>query len=86
MNLTVQQILRATQNFSPSFKLGEGGFGTVYRAVLPDGQVVAVKRAKKVIPSAHSICDFTFFFFFTSNQFVDSSSIMLIVMYYPSLI
>lgn len=63
MNLTVQQILRATQNFSPSFKLGEGGFGTVYRAVLPDGQVVAVKRAKKVIPSAHSICDFTFFFF-----------------------
>jgi serine/threonine protein kinase len=47
VNLTVQQILRATQNFSPSFKLGEGGFGTVYRAVLPDGQVVAVKRAKK---------------------------------------
>ncbi|GJN40617.1 hypothetical protein PR202_gb29861 [Eleusine coracana subsp. coracana] len=26
---------------------GEGGFGMVYRAVLPDGQVVAVKRAKK---------------------------------------
>ncbi|TVU02924.1 hypothetical protein EJB05_51552 [Eragrostis curvula] len=39
VNLTVQQILRATQNFSPSFKLGEGGFGMVYRAVLPDGQV-----------------------------------------------
>ncbi|KAG8060862.1 hypothetical protein GUJ93_ZPchr0002g23575 [Zizania palustris] len=47
VNVSVQQILRATQNFSPSFKLGEGGFGTVYRAVLPDGQVVAVKRAKK---------------------------------------
>ncbi|CAM0950684.1 unnamed protein product [Alopecurus aequalis] len=47
VDLSVQQILRATQNFSHSFKLGEGGFGTVYRAVLPDGQVVAVKRAKK---------------------------------------
>ncbi|XP_062193453.1 calmodulin-binding receptor-like cytoplasmic kinase 3 [Phragmites australis] len=47
VDLTLQQILRATQNFSPSFKLGEGGFGMVYRAVLPDGHVVAVKRAKK---------------------------------------
>jgi hypothetical protein len=47
VDLTVQQILRATQNFSHSFKLGEGGFGTVYRAVLSDGVVVAVKRAKK---------------------------------------
>ncbi|ONM00520.1 Calmodulin-binding receptor-like cytoplasmic kinase 3 [Zea mays] len=47
VNLSIQQILRATQNFSPSFKLGEGGFGMVYRAVLPDGNVVAVKRAKK---------------------------------------
>jgi hypothetical protein len=49
VDLTVQQILRATQNFSHSFKLGEGGFGTVYRAVLSDGVVVAVKRAKKVV-------------------------------------
>lgn len=49
VNLSIQQILRATQNFSPSFKLGEGGFGMVYRAVLTDGTVVAVKRAKKVV-------------------------------------
>ncbi|GMP73564.1 hypothetical protein CsSME_00031282 [Camellia sinensis var. sinensis] len=28
-------------------KIGEGGFGTVYRALLPGGQVVAIKRAKK---------------------------------------
>ncbi|EER91847.1 hypothetical protein BDA96_01G303700 [Sorghum bicolor] len=47
VDLSIQQILRATQNFSSSFKLGEGGFGMVYRAVLPDGNVVAVKRAKK---------------------------------------
>lgn len=43
----MSQIARATQNFSPSLKLGEGGFGTVYKAQLPDGQTVAIKRAKK---------------------------------------
>lgn len=48
VHLTIHQIFKATQNFSPAFKLGEGGFGTVYRAVLPDGQEVAIKRAKKV--------------------------------------
>ncbi|OAY78539.1 calmodulin-binding receptor-like cytoplasmic kinase 3 [Ananas comosus] len=47
VHLTIHQIFKATQNFSPAFKLGEGGFGTVYRAVLPDGQEVAIKRAKK---------------------------------------
>lgn len=48
MHLSVSQIMKATRNFSPSLKLGEGGFGTVYKAILPDGQIVAVKRAKKV--------------------------------------
>lgn len=48
IHLNVNQALRATQNFSPSQKIGEGGFGTVYKAQLPDGQVVAIKRAKKV--------------------------------------
>ncbi|CAL5431081.1 unnamed protein product [Camellia sinensis] len=45
--LNLSQVARATQNFSPSMKIGEGGFGTVYRALLPGGQVVAIKRAKK---------------------------------------
>ncbi|CAI9765779.1 unnamed protein product [Fraxinus pennsylvanica] len=47
VHLSMNQISRATHNFSPSRKVGEGGFGTVYRAELPDGQVVAVKRARK---------------------------------------
>ncbi|CAL9136850.1 unnamed protein product [Musa acuminata var. zebrina] len=47
VHLSINQIMRATQNFSPSLKIGEGGFGTVYKASLPDGQVVAIKRAKK---------------------------------------
>lgn len=48
VHLNTSQIIKATQNFSPALRLGEGGFGTVYKALLPDGQVVAVKRAKKV--------------------------------------
>ena len=48
MHLSVNQIIKATHNFSSSLKIGEGGFGTVYKAVMPDGQVVAIKRAKQV--------------------------------------
>ncbi|PIA42315.1 hypothetical protein AQUCO_02000038v1 [Aquilegia coerulea] len=47
VHLNMSQVFRATQNFSPSLVIGEGGFGTVYKAQLPDGQVVAIKRAKK---------------------------------------
>ncbi|CAI5491679.1 unnamed protein product [Closterium sp. Naga37s-1] len=34
----------ATNHFSPSEIIGSGGFGPVYRGVLPDGRMVAVKR------------------------------------------
>jgi len=34
----------ATSNFDENNKLGEGGFGVVYKGALPDGQEVAVKR------------------------------------------
>ncbi|PNT75966.1 hypothetical protein BRADI_1g42458v3 [Brachypodium distachyon] len=34
----------ATTNFSDANKLGEGGFGPVYRGVLPSGTEIAVKR------------------------------------------
>ncbi|CAI0542720.1 unnamed protein product [Linum tenue] len=47
VHLNPSQVTRATRNFSQSLKLGEGGFGTVYKAHLDDGQIVAIKRAKK---------------------------------------
>eukprot|EP00258_Populus_trichocarpa_P031847 XP_024447866.1 G-type lectin S-receptor-like serine/threonine-protein kinase At4g27290 isoform X1 [Populus trichocarpa] len=37
----------ATNNFSVDNKLGEGGFGPVYKGTLKDGQEIAVKRLSK---------------------------------------
>ncbi|XP_052186275.1 calmodulin-binding receptor-like cytoplasmic kinase 1 isoform X2 [Diospyros lotus] len=45
---SIGEIYKATNNFSPANKLGQGGFGTVYKGKLKDGSLVAIKRAKKV--------------------------------------
>ncbi|KAM2193384.1 hypothetical protein ACFX1R_027676 [Malus domestica] len=47
VHLSLKQIAKATRNFSRSQQVGEGNFGTVYKARLDDGQVVSIKRAKK---------------------------------------
>ncbi|KAH9651201.1 G-type lectin S-receptor-like serine/threonine-protein kinase [Citrus sinensis] len=41
-------IANATDNFSINNKLGEGGFGPVYKGTLVDGQEIAVKRLSKI--------------------------------------
>ncbi|XP_022893704.1 probable LRR receptor-like serine/threonine-protein kinase At1g56140 [Olea europaea var. sylvestris] len=38
------ELRAATDDFNPANKLGEGGFGPVYRGTLQDGRVVAVKQ------------------------------------------
>ncbi|XP_027335585.1 calmodulin-binding receptor-like cytoplasmic kinase 2 isoform X2 [Abrus precatorius] len=53
VKFTMEEILQVTRNFSPSFKIGQGGFGAVYKAKLLDGSVVAVKRAKKIVYEKH---------------------------------
>ncbi|XP_061979173.1 G-type lectin S-receptor-like serine/threonine-protein kinase RKS1 isoform X2 [Populus nigra] len=40
-------IAAATNNFSAANKLGEGGFGSVYKGLLHDGKEIAVKRLAK---------------------------------------
>ncbi|XP_020693479.2 cysteine-rich receptor-like protein kinase 10, partial [Dendrobium catenatum] len=40
-------INAATSNFSEVYKLGEGGFGPVYKGVLHDGLEIAVKRMSR---------------------------------------
>ncbi|XP_020573214.1 PTI1-like tyrosine-protein kinase At3g15890 [Phalaenopsis equestris] len=42
----LKDILHATNNFHDDYKLGEGGFGTVYWGRIGDGSEIAVKRLK----------------------------------------
>ncbi|KAG6484460.1 hypothetical protein ZIOFF_052978 [Zingiber officinale] len=42
--LSLKQIKAATRNFDPENKIGEGGFGPVYKGVLSDGSIIAVKQ------------------------------------------
>ncbi|KAI9109984.1 hypothetical protein K1719_019025 [Acacia pycnantha] len=58
LNFTMEDIFKATRNFSPAYKVGQGGFGTVYKANLQDGTVVAVKRAKKSLYEKHLASEF----------------------------
>ncbi|XP_052291612.1 probable leucine-rich repeat receptor-like serine/threonine-protein kinase At3g14840 isoform X1 [Citrus sinensis] len=43
-SFTLRQIKAATNNFAPDNKIGEGGFGPVYKGLLADGKVIAVKQ------------------------------------------
>ncbi|KAL9669018.1 hypothetical protein QQ045_006559 [Rhodiola kirilowii] len=43
-SFTLKQIKAATDNFDSANKIGEGGFGVVFKGVLSDGTVIAVKQ------------------------------------------
>ncbi|XP_073011415.1 phytosulfokine receptor 1-like [Typha latifolia] len=42
--LSIGDILKSTNNFDQAYIIGCGGFGLVYKAALPDGKKVAIKR------------------------------------------
>ncbi|KAF4354441.1 hypothetical protein F8388_018401, partial [Cannabis sativa] len=41
------ELKKCTGNFTSSNEIGSGGYGKVYRGQLPDGQIVAIKRAQQ---------------------------------------
>ncbi|TXG46832.1 hypothetical protein EZV62_026126 [Acer yangbiense] len=46
-SFTYEEMALATNNFSSSAQVGQGGYGKVYKGVLADGMVVAIKRAQE---------------------------------------
>ena len=44
VKFTFGEIIEATQDFDDKYCIGQGGFGTVYKAVLRSGTVLAVKH------------------------------------------
>lgn len=46
LKIPFADIRRATNNFDPQWLIGKGGFGNVYKAILPDGSRAAIKRGK----------------------------------------
>ncbi|XP_023639014.1 probable leucine-rich repeat receptor-like protein kinase At5g49770 [Capsella rubella] len=44
---TFDELKKCTDNFSEANDVGGGGYGKVYRGILPNGQLIAIKRAQQ---------------------------------------
>ncbi|CDY61244.1 BnaCnng37500D [Brassica napus] len=46
-SFTFEELKKCTDNFSEANDVGGGGYGKVYRGILPSGQLIAIKRAQQ---------------------------------------
>ncbi|KAM0066540.1 putative protein kinase RLK-Pelle-LRR-VIII-1 family [Helianthus debilis subsp. tardiflorus] len=46
-SFTFEELRKYTNNFSESSQIGAGGYGNVYKGSLPNGQLIAIKRARQ---------------------------------------
>eukprot|EP01018_Ginkgo_biloba_P016010 Gb_07021 [translate_table: standard] len=46
-DFTFEEMALATNNFSVSMQVGQGGYGKVYKGILGNGTIVAIKRAQE---------------------------------------
>ncbi|XP_056849339.1 leucine-rich repeat receptor protein kinase HPCA1-like isoform X3 [Raphanus sativus] len=46
-SFTFEEMKKCTDNFSEANDVGGGGYGKVYRGILPSGQLIAIKRAQQ---------------------------------------
>ncbi|KAL8252107.1 hypothetical protein R6Q59_035800 [Mikania micrantha] len=46
-SFTFEELRKCTDNFSATSQIGAGGYGNVYKGILPDGELIAIKRARK---------------------------------------
>nr|GMD32678.1 MDIS1-interacting receptor like kinase 2-like [Ipomoea batatas] len=55
--IAYESIIEATRNFDSIYCIGEGGHASVYRAELPSGQIVAIKRFNNTIGQEDERCE-----------------------------